>query len=190
MPVTQPEPLRRVDHQMPVTTTDGLAGRTIVKVIGEVIGAATRPKTLTDPRALVQSRQRAISSLVEMAAAADADAVVALRFATGDLGPALELVAYGTAVRLGPARATSESSVLVDDELDDELHHEVEPESSPARESSTEANLAPEPPSSPTEHAAWPFQPSSAQSAPHSAPSAPPPAPQQQWGQSPGWQQQ
>jgi hypothetical protein len=62
---------------------------------------------------LTDSRQDAVARMVEMAAAAGADAVVGLRFDCSEITQSLsEVAAYGTAVRLVPekeeAAATSD----------------------------------------------------------------------------------
>lgn len=168
-PQQHPQPqqgpaLTRIDHGMPVTTTETVAGRTIAKVIGDVVGVITRPKSVTDPRTLTQSRLQAIGELVKMADEVGADAVVGLRFTTGDLGPGLELVAYGTAVQLGAARAAE----AIDDDRADVDDDPVTPTpaptsaaSAPAAPPPASAASAPQPDPDATTIApqAWPFQP-------------------------------
>lgn len=101
-----------VNRGVPVTTMDTVPGREIVEAIGEVIGVVARTRELRpDLRLgnpidgyvtmLTESRQDAVSRLVEMAQSAGADAVVGLRFDCSEITQSLsEVAAYGTAVRL------------------------------------------------------------------------------------------
>ena len=117
-PVPEPEPRTAalVHRDIIVTTTAHLPGREITEIIGEVIGVVTRPR---DMRAqpdlaviLTETRQAAVTAMVEMATTAGADAVVGLRFDGGRISEgASEVTAYGTAVKLdgeGPQRAAEE----------------------------------------------------------------------------------
>ena len=100
------------------TTTDYVPGAEIVEILGVIAGNVVQSKhvgrdimagfktivggeikSYTDM--LTESRQIAISRLVEEALKLDADAVVSLRFTTSSImGSASEILAYGTAVRL------------------------------------------------------------------------------------------
>lgn len=86
-------PLTIAEHALPVHTLGDDPESFIDRTLGEVIGVALRPHT-KDPASLTRARQDAVSRMAEMAKAADADAVVGLRF---DSNPE-EIVAYGTAV--------------------------------------------------------------------------------------------
>ena len=104
---------------MILTTTDEVSGRRIVEVIGLVRGSSVRGahigrdvmaklKNLVGgevseyTKLLAESREQALDRMVEEARARGADAVVALRFMSSDIGDdAAEMLAYGTAVRLG-----------------------------------------------------------------------------------------
>lgn len=106
---------------MLITTTSGIAGRAVTESLGLVRGSTVRAKHIgTDIVAslknLVGGEVRGYSSLMagareqaldRMAAEAEklgADAVIGMRFETAQImGGAAEIVAYGTAVRLGPA---------------------------------------------------------------------------------------
>jgi len=101
-----------VRHPVPVVTMDKLVGHEITEVLGEVLGVVARTRELrpdlrmgnpVDGYAtmLTESRQDAVSRLVEMAVAAGADAVVGLRFDCSEITQSLsEVAAYGTAVKL------------------------------------------------------------------------------------------
>ncbi len=104
-----------VSRSVPVVTMDTVPGREITGVVGEVVGVVARTRELRpDLRSgnpidgyvtmLTESRQEAVSKLVEMAEAAGADAVVGLRFDCSEITQSLsEVAAYGTAVSLTPA---------------------------------------------------------------------------------------
>jgi uncharacterized protein YbjQ (UPF0145 family) len=91
---------------------DAVPGREIDEVLGDVVGVVARTRELRpDLRSgnpidgyvtmLTQSRQDAVSRLVEMAQAAGADAVVGLRFDCSEITQSLsEVAAYGTAIKL------------------------------------------------------------------------------------------
>jgi uncharacterized protein YbjQ (UPF0145 family) len=101
-----------VKRPIVVVTMDAVPGREIAEVLGDVVGVVARTRELRpDLRSgnpidgyvtmLTQSRQDAVSKLVEMAQAADADAVVGLRFDCSEITQSLsEVAAYGTAIRL------------------------------------------------------------------------------------------
>jgi uncharacterized protein YbjQ (UPF0145 family) len=92
---------------LPLSTTDAVAGREITGAVGIVVGTTTRttqprigPDTVT---LLARARQDALVALADMARAAGADAVVSVRFDGGPAADGLyELTAYGTAVTLLP----------------------------------------------------------------------------------------
>lgn len=106
-PVPEPEPrvASLVLRDMIVSTTETLPGHEVAEILGEVVGVVTRPR---DMRAqpdltviLTETRQAAVTAMVEMATAAGADAVIGLRFDGGKISEgASEVTAYGTAVRL------------------------------------------------------------------------------------------
>ncbi len=110
-PPVAPKPAM-VKHALPVVTMDMLVGQEITEVLGEVLGVVARSRELRpDLRQgnpidgyvamLTDSRQDAVSRMVEMAVAAGADAVVGLRFDCSEITQSLsEVTAYGTAVKL------------------------------------------------------------------------------------------
>jgi uncharacterized protein YbjQ (UPF0145 family) len=106
---------------MLISTTNELAGHEIVEVLGEVFGLTVRSRNVGSQigaglksiiggelkgmtKALVESRQQVIERMVEEAQAKGADAIVAMRFDTSEMGSNwTEICAYGTAVRLRKA---------------------------------------------------------------------------------------
>lgn len=101
-----------VERSIPVVTMDAVPGREVTEVVGEVMGVVVRSRELPpelrggNPAAgyvvmLTQSRQDAVSRMVEMAQAAGANAVVGLRLDCSEITQSLsEVSAYGTAVKL------------------------------------------------------------------------------------------
>ena len=102
---------------MLVSTTNELPGQEIVEVLGEVMGLTVRSRNIGSQlgasfksilggelkgmtKALVQSREEVMQRMVEEAQAKGADAIVAMRFDTSEMGANwTEICAYGTAVR-------------------------------------------------------------------------------------------
>ena len=102
---------------MLISTTNELAGYEISEVLGEVMGLTVRSRNIGSQigaglksilggelkgmtKALVESRERVMQRMVEEAEAKGADAIVAMRFDTSDMGNGwTEICAYGTAVR-------------------------------------------------------------------------------------------
>lgn len=102
---------------MLITTTNDVAGYEITEVLGEVFGLTVRSRNLGSQlgaglksivggelkgmtKALVDSREQVIERMVEEAQAKGADAVIAFRFDTSDMGGVwTEICAYGTAVK-------------------------------------------------------------------------------------------
>lgn len=105
---------------MIVSTTENVAGRRTVETLGQVFGVVVRSRGLSgnlmaglrsiaggeikEYTALVEdTRRHAIDRLVTNAQLMGADAVVMMRFDSGEIGQAMnEVVAYGTAVKLAP----------------------------------------------------------------------------------------
>lgn len=101
-----------------VVTTNDLPGYEVVEVYGEVFGLIVRSRNVFSnfgaslrtifggevrgyTRLLTDSRNQAIARLREQAAAKGANAVLAMRFDSGDIGQVMnEVAAYGTAVRV------------------------------------------------------------------------------------------
>ena len=102
---------------MLVSTTNELPGQEIVEVLGEVMGLTVRSRNIGSQlgasfksilggelkgmtKALVESREEVMQRMVEEAQLKGADAIVAMRFDTSEMGANwTEICAYGTAVR-------------------------------------------------------------------------------------------
>jgi uncharacterized protein YbjQ (UPF0145 family) len=103
---------------MLIATTESVAGHEVVDTLGEVFGIAVRSrgivgnlfaglKTIVGGEIhqftgmLQEARQQAIDRMVGEAAQRGADAVVMMRFDSGEIAQGItEIVAYGTAVKL------------------------------------------------------------------------------------------
>jgi uncharacterized protein YbjQ (UPF0145 family) len=103
---------------MPMTTAQELPGVRIVENIGVIYGLVVRSMGMVGgitagfkalrrgevgeyTKLLEDSRRHAIDRLVENARLAGADALVAVRFDSSEIGQQLtEIVAYGTAVKI------------------------------------------------------------------------------------------
>ena len=106
---------------MLITTTNDIAGWTIEEVLGEVFGLTVRSRNIGSQfgagmksmfggelkgmtKALVDSRNEVTQRMVEEAEAKGANAIVAMRFDTSEMGGTwTEICAYGTAVRVHKA---------------------------------------------------------------------------------------
>ncbi|WP_095010972.1 heavy metal-binding domain-containing protein [Tsuneonella mangrovi] len=106
---------------MIVTTTEAVPGFRTTECLGQVFGVVVRSRGLggnvmAGLRSIVggeiheytslveDTRRHAIDRLVQNATAMGADAVVMMRFDSGEIGQSMnEVVAYGTAVRLARA---------------------------------------------------------------------------------------
>ena len=102
---------------MLITTTNEIPGYTVEEVYGEVFGLTVRSRNLGSQmgaglksilggelkgmtKALETSRLEVIERMVEAAEAKGANAVLAMRFDTSEMGGTwTEICAYGTAVR-------------------------------------------------------------------------------------------
>src|SRR5437588_10748961 len=103
---------------MLITTANDLPGYEVTETLGEVFGLTVRSRNVGSQigaglksilggelkgmtKALVQSRQQVIDRMVEEAEAKGANAIVAMRFDTSEMGSNwTEICAYGTAVRV------------------------------------------------------------------------------------------
>jgi uncharacterized protein YbjQ (UPF0145 family) len=103
---------------MLIATTNDVPGYTIEEVFGEVFGLTVRSRNIGSQlgaglksilggelkgmtKALADSRQQVIERMVQEAEAKGANAVVAMRFDTSEMGSNwTEICAYGTAVRI------------------------------------------------------------------------------------------
>jgi uncharacterized protein YbjQ (UPF0145 family) len=127
---------------MLIVTTNEVPGHEIGEVLGQVFGLVVRSRGLggniaAGLRSLVggeiveytqmleQARRHALDRLTENAATMRADAVVAMRFDSSELGEMMtEVVAYGTAVRFarGPARSEPRPDAAADAGLGGAAH--------------------------------------------------------------------
>jgi len=106
---------------MLITTTNEIPGHEITEVYGEVFGLTVRSRNAFSQvgaglksfmggelkgmtKALADSRNDVIQRMTEEAEAKGANAVVAMRFDTSEMGGTwTEICAYGTAVRIAKA---------------------------------------------------------------------------------------
>jgi uncharacterized protein YbjQ (UPF0145 family) len=106
---------------MLITTMNDVPGHEITDVYGEVFGLTVRSRNAFSQmgaglksmfggelkgmtKALADSRQEVISRMVEEAEAKGANAIVAMRFDTSEMGETwTEICAYGTAVKISRA---------------------------------------------------------------------------------------
>ena len=103
---------------MVITTTNDIPGHAITEVYGEVFGLTVRSRNAFSQlgaglksmlggelkgmtKALVDSRNEVIQRMTDEAEAKGANAIVAMRFDTSEMGDMwTEICAYGTAVRI------------------------------------------------------------------------------------------
>ncbi len=102
---------------MIVTTMNDIPGYEVEEVFGEVMGLTVRSRNIGSQlgaslksilggelkgmtKALIDSRRDVMQRMVEEAEAKGANAIIAMRFDTSEMGPNwTEICAYGTAVR-------------------------------------------------------------------------------------------
>ena len=102
---------------MLITTMNDVPGKQVVDVYGEVFGLTVRSRNLGSQigaglksivggelkgmtKALTDSRQQVMERMIEEAEGKGANAIIAMRFDTSELGTGwTEICAYGTAVR-------------------------------------------------------------------------------------------
>lgn len=107
-----------MENDMVVVTTNDIAGYKIEEVYGEVFGLIVRSRNVFSnvgasfrtifggevkgyTTLLSDSREHALARLRQAAAEKGANAVLAMRFDSGDIGSVMnEVAAYGTAVRV------------------------------------------------------------------------------------------
>ncbi|HZR93228.1 MAG TPA: YbjQ family protein [Gaiellaceae bacterium] len=103
---------------MLITTMNEIPGYEVEEVFGEVFGLTVRSRNIGSQlgaslksvfggelrgmtKALVDSREQVTQRMVEEAEAKGANAIIAMRFDTSEMGPNwTEICAYGTAVRV------------------------------------------------------------------------------------------
>jgi len=106
---------------MIVTTMNDIPGYTVDEVFGEVMGLTVRSRNVGSQigaqlksilggelkgmtKALVDSRHEVTQRMVDEAEAKGANAIIAMRFDTSEMGPNwTEICAYGTAVKVSRA---------------------------------------------------------------------------------------
>ena len=106
---------------MLITTMNDIPGHEVAEVYGEVMGLTVRSRNIGSQigaglksilggelkgitKALVDSRHEVIDRMTAEAEAKGADAIIAMRFDTSEMGQNwTEICAYGTAVRLRKA---------------------------------------------------------------------------------------
>ena len=106
---------------MLITTANDLPGYEIVETLGEVFGLTVRSRNIGSQlgasfksilggelkgmtKALVDSRREVMERMIQEAEAKGADAIVAMRFDTSEMGGNwTEICAYGTAVKVNKA---------------------------------------------------------------------------------------
>ncbi len=111
-----------MDGQVIAVTTNEIPGYDVVAVYGEVFGLMTRSRNLVSnwgaglksivggeikayTKLLTDSRIEATERMKQAAAERGANAILAMRFDTGDIGGTMnEVAAYGTAVKIQPKK--------------------------------------------------------------------------------------
>ena len=106
---------------MLITTANDLPGYEITETLGEVFGLTVRSRNIGSQlgaglksimggelkgmtKALIDSRQQVMERMVEEAEGKGANAIIAMRFDTSEMGGQwTEICAYGTAVRVHKA---------------------------------------------------------------------------------------
>ena len=101
---------------MILTTTDQIAGKTVVKTLGMVKGNTIRARALGKDilaglkqlvggeieeytKLMAEAREQALDRMTEEAAAMGANAIIEVRYSTSEvMNAAAEILAYGTAV--------------------------------------------------------------------------------------------
>ncbi len=107
-PVTTGFELSGMAVQRDLGVAFGLVVRSmgVVKSIGAGFSSLRRGEVSQYTELLEDSRRHAIDRMIENAKLLGANAVVAMRFDSSEIGQQLtEIVAYGTAVVVGPAQA-------------------------------------------------------------------------------------
>ncbi len=111
-----------MDDQVIAVTTNDIPGFEVVKTYGEVFGVLVRSRNIVSgfgaslksiiggeigaySKLLSDSRIEATERMKQAAAEQGANAVLAMRFDTGDIGGTMnEVAAYGTAVKIQPKK--------------------------------------------------------------------------------------
>jgi uncharacterized protein YbjQ (UPF0145 family) len=111
-----------MDQKIIVVTTNDIPGYKVQEVYGEVFGLIVRSRNIFSnvgasfrtifggevkgyTSLLSDSREHALARMRDAAAAKGANAVLAMRFDSGDIGGVMnEVAAYGTAVKITPTK--------------------------------------------------------------------------------------
>ncbi len=114
-----------MDQNVTVVTTNDMPGYQVIEVYGEVFGLIVRSRNIFSnigasfrtifggeakgyTRLLADTREQALERLRTEAAAKGANAVLMMRFDSGDIANVMnEVVAYGTAVKVKPGKSAS-----------------------------------------------------------------------------------
>lgn len=117
-----------MDQGIKIVTTNDVPGYEVVEVYGEVFGLIVRSRNLFSnfgaslrtifggevrgyTKLLSDTRLQAMQRLVAEAQAKGANAILMMRFDSGDIGQQMnEVVAYGTAVRIQPKTGAAKSA--------------------------------------------------------------------------------
>jgi uncharacterized protein YbjQ (UPF0145 family) len=109
-----------MDDSIIAVTTNDIPGYQVVEVYGEVFGVLTRSRNIVSgigaslksivggeirayTKLLSDSRIEATERMKQAAVEKGANAILAMRFDTGDIGGTMnEVAAYGTAVKIAP----------------------------------------------------------------------------------------
>lgn len=98
-------------HEWPIEASLGIAYGLIVRSIGLGRGITAAVRSLAGgeikqyTRLVEDSRRQAIDRMIENAQILGANGIVSMRFDSAEIGQQMtEIVAYGSAVRLGPRR--------------------------------------------------------------------------------------
>ena len=111
-----------MNNQVLVVTMNDIPGYEVIEVYGEVFGLLTRSRNIISnvgaglksiiggeigayTKLLTDSRNQAVDRLKQVAAEKGANAVIAMRFDTSEIGNTMnEVAAYGTAVKIQPIK--------------------------------------------------------------------------------------
>jgi uncharacterized protein YbjQ (UPF0145 family) len=111
-----------MNDDMLVVTTNDITGYEVVETYGEVFGVLVRSRNFVSnigaslksivggeiggyTKLLRDSRMEAVERMKQAAAERGANAILAMRFDTGDIGGTMnEVAAYGTAVKIEPKK--------------------------------------------------------------------------------------
>lgn len=114
-----------MEDKIKVATTNNLPGYEVTEVYGEVFGLIVRSRNIFGnigasfrtvfggevkgyTKLLSDTREQALERLRKEADAKGANAVLMMRFDSGDIGGVMnEVVAYGTAVKVKPGKSAS-----------------------------------------------------------------------------------